>query len=88
MSALIVYTDKHFKYEEELFVTYNYPGYEEHKREHDELTRQVQELNAKFTAGSASFSMEMMRFLKAWVIEHIMQSDKKYSAFLNDKGIK
>jgi len=88
LSALIVYTDKHFKYEEELFKTYNYPGFISHKKQHDELIKQVQELSEKFNTGTTTISIELMRFLKHWLTEHIMVADKKYTEFLNSKGVK
>ena len=30
--------------------------------------------------------MEIMRFLKEWLVGHIMGTDKRYGQFLNSKG--
>ncbi|MDM8559369.1 bacteriohemerythrin [Candidatus Parabeggiatoa sp. HSG14] len=88
LSALSVYTQKHFEYEEKLFETYNYPEYKEHKRQHDNLKKQVLEFNEEFNAGNTMLSIKLLDFLKSWLIQHIVKSDKKYAAFLNEKGVK
>jgi len=88
LSALIVYTDKHFEYEENLFLTHNYPKYEEHKEEHDELIRQVKELNHKLIYYKTSLSIEVMNFLKEWLTNHIQVTDKAYTEFLNSRGVR
>ena len=88
LSALTVYTDKHFKYEEKLFLTHNYPRYKEHKKEHDELIRQVEDLNEKFKASTTSISIEVMKLLNTWLTDHIQKTDKQYTEFLNSKGVK
>ena len=88
LSALVVYTQKHFEYEEELFKTYHYPEYDAHKRQHDDLTKHVIKFNEKFNAGNTMLNIELLNFLKSWLIEHIIKSDRKYIAFLNERGVK
>ncbi len=88
LHALIVYTEKHFEYEEDLFKQYNYPGYKDHKLEHDELTKQVKTLNEQFNIGSVSISIEVMKFLKNWLSDHIIESDHLAFDFLKEKGVK
>ncbi len=85
---MIVYTDKHFEYEENLLKTYNYPGYQEQKDQHVELFRQVEELNERFQSSRTSMSIEMMKFLKGWLIDHINGTDKQYTEFLHNKGVR
>ncbi len=88
LGGLAAYTVNHFKYEEDLFAQHGYPGTAEHKKQHDDLLAQVTDLKNKFDAGSATLSMEVMKFLKDWLITHIQGSDKAYSAFLIEKGVK
>ena len=33
-------------------------------------------------------SMEVMNFLKNWLVKHIMGTDKHYGPYLNAKGVK
>ncbi|MBS0644849.1 MAG: bacteriohemerythrin [Acetobacteraceae bacterium] len=89
LDGLIAYTATHFKTEERYFAQTHYPDAERHSREHEELTRQVLEVQRRFKAGeTATLSMEVMNFLKRWLVNHIQGSDRKYAPHLQSKGIK
>lgn len=89
LDGLISYTQTHFANEERYMNQHKYPSYAAHKAEHDALAKQVVEVQAKFKNGaSAALSMEVMNFLKNWLIKHIMGSDKAYTPFLAAKGLK
>lgn len=82
------YTVKHFGQEEEYFDRYGYPETTHHKELHRKLVQQVLEFEAALKSGKAKVTMEIMRFLKDWLVGHIMGQDKKYAPFLNEKGIR
>jgi methyl-accepting chemotaxis protein/hemerythrin len=82
------YTVKHFGQEEEYFDRYGYPETAAHKEIHAKLVRQVLDFEAGLKSGKAKVTMDIMRFLKDWLVQHIMGTDKKYSAFLNGKGLR
>ena len=45
-------------------------------------------MQAKYKAGATStLSLQVMNFLKDWLLKHIQGSDKKYAPFLNAKGV-
>ena len=89
LDGLIAYVAYHFKHEEDLFAQTGYPAAEEHKKEHDDLTNQVLEVQKKYKAGdTGTLSLEVMNFLRKWLIGHIQGTDKKYTPHLNAKGIK
>jgi hemerythrin len=89
LDGLVRYTREHFAREEKLFAQTGYPATALHKQEHDALTRQVLEVQRKHAAGSATtLSLEVMQFLKNWLIKHIQGSDQKYRAHLNANGIR
>ena len=85
LNELINYTKYHFSAEEELMKQKNYPGYQQHKSEHDAFTKKVLEFNDQFVSGSLFMSNEVLVFLKDWLIEHIKGTDKKYSPYLTAK---
>ena len=87
LNDLTDYTVYHFGTEERLFQKYGYIEYPQHKKEHDDLTKQVLDVKSKFLAGQTTVTIEVMNFLKDWLNNHIKHSDKKYSAFLNSKGV-
>jgi hemerythrin len=89
LDGLITYTKTHFANEERYMTEHNYPNLKAHKAEHDALAKQVLAVQAKFQAGAtAALSMEVMNFLKNWLVKHILGTDKTYGPFLNSKGIK
>lgn len=87
LAELIDYTVYHFKTEEDLFKKYGYGEYLAHKSEHDKLAAQASEIKKKFDSGEMIISIEVMSFLKDWLNNHILRSDKKYTPFLNSKGV-
>ncbi|HUI30475.1 MAG TPA: bacteriohemerythrin [Candidatus Acidoferrales bacterium] len=80
-------TVHHFETEEKLLQKYDYPEYASHKKEHDDLARQVSIIKAQYEKGNTTISIEMLGFLKSWLNNHILTSDKKYSTFLIVRGV-
>ncbi len=87
LSELVDYTKYHFSTEESLLRAYQYPNYENHKKQHNDLKKHVYQLQEDFILGSATVSYEMLTFLNNWVENHILGTDKQFSYFLNEKGV-
>ena len=88
LAALIDYTKKHFANEEQIFAKTGYPEAAAHKKAHDDLTRQVIEIQQKYTQGAnATLPTETLNFLKSWLLTHIQGTDKKYSSHFVRNGI-
>jgi hemerythrin len=88
LNGLIEYTATHFAHEEEYFATYQYPDAQKHTQEHQKLVKQVLDFKEKFDSGRASINMELMVFLKDWLLKHILGSDKGYSKHFVEHGAK
>ena len=88
LTDLADYTVYHFGTEEKMFQKYKYPASSLHKKEHDDLTKQVMDIKAKLDAGKSVITMEIMTLLKDWLSNHILQTDKRYSAFFNSNGVR
>ena len=82
------YTKEHFATEESLMKLYQYPGYDEHKQKHQKMTERVIQLKGKYDSGELSNPIQITNFLKNWLNRHIIDTDKGYGPFLNDKGVK
>jgi hemerythrin len=79
LDFLVNYTVQHFNDEEALQIKFNYPGYERHKRLHEDFKTTVGGLVEKFTAGgsSAELSSDVNKIIVRWLINHIQREDKK-----------
>ncbi|MCE1188837.1 MAG: bacteriohemerythrin [Ignavibacteria bacterium] len=88
LDELIKYTEYHFSAEEAIMSKYGYEEFTGHKALHTKLTTQVHDLKSKYDAGNLSITLDVMNFLKDWLNNHILDTDKRYSAFLNGKGVK
>ena len=86
LASLIDYTKRHFATEERLMQTHRYPEYAAHKKQHDDLTQKVVDLQHSFAAGRTSMTIEVLQFLKDWLVNHIGKSDQKIAAYLNAKA--
>lgn len=87
LQSLVNYTKIHFKHEEDYMKLYDYPDYNSHKKEHDALTEQVLDFSERYRMGKVTFSLELMNFLKDWLTNHILVSDKKYKDFFLSMGV-
>ncbi len=87
LAKLIEYTGSHFAFEEDLFEKHGYAEKDAHKEIHKELVAQVVDFQTQFESGETDISLELMEFLKDWLVKHIKGTDKKYSSFLLSKGV-
>lgn len=78
LDQLAEYTRTHFLLEESLMRVTHYGGFELHKKQHEELIQQVQDLQAKLDSGTATITFELLHFLKGWLTHHINESDKRF----------
>lgn len=86
-SDLVDYTATHFTYEEELFRRHDYGEIDGHRALHRVLTDKVLAYKAEFDAGRISISIDLLKFLEDWLVEHIKKTDKRYGAFLSARGV-
>lgn len=87
IADLLKYTEVHFSAEEKYFEMHSYPETDIHKAEHKKFIDQALAVQQDFNDGKIGLSLSVMNFLKKWLSEHIMGTDKKYAQFFNDKGL-
>lgn len=88
VDSLLIYTETHFKTEEEYFEKFAYPDIANHKKEHDVFVQKIIDFKNGFEKNKLSLSFEVMSFLRDWLESHIMGTDKKYTRFFKEKGLK
>ncbi|MBF0127613.1 MAG: hemerythrin family protein [Magnetococcales bacterium] len=85
LHELISYTSWHFRHEERLMQTYRFKGFLAHKGEHAELINQAGELQRKFTHEGVDLTQDVLEFLKTWLTNHILKTDREMGLFLSGK---
>ncbi|MFI5109507.1 MAG: bacteriohemerythrin [Terriglobales bacterium] len=87
LRRLAVYTVTHFRAEEELLRKSNFPGLAEHHAEHQKYVARVHQFEEDLKAGHNTTSVAVLQFLRDWLAEHILRTDRSYSAYLNAQGV-
>lgn len=87
LEELIKYTVYHFSFEESLFAQYSYPETRNHIRAHTDLIEQLKSFLNEFHSSGNVLPIDLINFLQKWLLDHIVGEDKKYSAYLNSKGV-
>lgn len=88
LDDLVAYTREHLKREEDLLREHGFPDYEGHKAQHDQMISYVESYVRKYNDQGRKILPEIASYLTLWLTGHIKVTDKKYSAFLNEKGVK
>lgn len=86
-TELIDYTKVHFSHEALLMKVYDYPEVAAHASEHAQLARKVLDLQRRFEEGSATVTLQTAEFLRSWLSQHIMQTDRDLADHLREKGV-
>jgi hemerythrin len=88
LDRLIEYTIFHFAREEDYFAKASYSSASMHMLEHEAMVRKISNLQQRLkNAPIAMLDLELMGYLRTWLVTHIQGSDKKYGPRLNAMGI-
>jgi len=85
VDELVAYTIYHFAREEKLMEQAAYPELEEHRRKHQAMAAKVAEYRKEIEGGAPTVAIRFMQFLRQWLTNHILQTDKRYGPYL--KGV-
>jgi hemerythrin-like metal-binding protein len=85
LDRLEIYVDEHFRDEEGMLDKADYPDLAAHKKQHEAFEEWLAVSRRAFREPEvASMLRENIRaYLKAWLVNHIMVSDKDYSSWLD-----
>jgi len=86
LDQLIESTHEHFTDEEALMRRKEYPDFDLHKAEHDFLLAQVVHFREEFAASKAELSESMMDYLRDWLRDHILISDRRMARFIKGEA--
>jgi len=88
LDELVDYTKTHFTYEEGLMEDNDYPGFVAHKAQHETMFKKVGEVLAEYEQDHDTAMSNAAEYLKDWLIHHINGTDKEYSSYLIERGVK
>lgn len=88
INQLMTYTATHFSTEEKYLEQYGYPELAGHREQHEVLTDWVIDVRQDWENGRPVKTREVLAFLKDWWLNHILETDMRYSQFLRDRGAK
>ncbi len=81
------YTATHFADEEKLFTATTYLGATEHVKIHRKFVAKLDEVEEQLNSGTATVSMDLLTFLKDWLVQHIMGTDPTYVPYLKTQDL-
>jgi hemerythrin len=87
LQRLIEHTVTHFAAEEAAMEKSSFPGLSAHRAEHKAMAERVLKFQQDFKAGKVGVPTALMLYLDEWLHHHILETDKAYGPFLNEKGI-
>ena len=87
LDKIVSNTNEHFSSEEKYMMDYEYPDYDNHRIIHQDFSRKTKELVTEYRENRVMLSDAVLGDLKDWWTEHILSTDKKYSEYLNEKGL-
>jgi len=88
VEELSEYSKTHFNDEVEQMIKFQYPYLKEHKEEHNQFIKELDNMKEMIQRQSNLLNVQLLNFIKDWLINHIMKSDMKYGQFFLDRGLK
>ena len=82
LTELLRQTREHFEHEENTMREKGYRHLTHHKHLHDALLEELEEFRDRSASHEMHAGTELSDFLKDWLLEHILESDKHLGGFL------
>ena len=87
LKDMMNYLNRHFGDEERMMRDNGYPDLDKHIELHRLFVKRTNDFLDRYASERGAIAEELLTFLKDWFINHIVKIDKKYSDFMNSKGI-
>jgi hemerythrin-like metal-binding protein len=80
VDELVSYSNYHFTAEEQHMRDIGYKDIDKQIIEHKEFTQKTLQLKQVIDKNDIEHTKELIVFLGSWILHHVMEDDKKYSA--------
>ena len=85
LNQLIAYAQMHFQHEEVIMEDAGYQMLAEHQKIHESMIKKIFELHASYEDGHLRLEIETMKFVKSWLLDHILEHDYRFRNYLARK---
>ncbi len=85
LNQLVSYTESHFRHEETIMRDEGYVQLDGHMALHEAMIDTIFQLQKSYEEGGLRLEMDTMKFLKSWLLEHILKDDYGFRDFLTRK---
>lgn len=86
LDGLIAYIKKHFKDEEKLMRSVNYPKLKEQHEQHKEIIRNINDILHKAKTTN-QLKESLYTIVRTWFLRHVMQEDTEIGKFMKENNI-
>lgn len=83
LESMQEYAKTHFAYEEEYMQGMNYPDLAEHKSIHNAFNDRLVRYQEEIQRGETILNTVLMKVLSNWLLNHILEEDKKYCLYVS-----
>lgn len=84
-NQLIAYAEIHFRHEEQIMENAGFPRLPDHQQIHESMIDEVFQLHKAYMEENLHLEMQTMKFVKSWLLQHILQNDYQFRDFLARK---
>lgn len=88
LNKLVKFAKEHFKTEEDYMSKFQYPDYLLHYNEHLNFSIHMIIYNNQVIKGEYPIMGELFKYLQEWLINHIQETDRKYTDCFYKNGLK
>ena len=85
MRRMVEYVNFHFTAEMKLLEKIRFPDSQNHKKQHDQLVKNILEAVKGFNEGKKFVPNQFVRTLEDWILGHIAVYDQIFAAFVRDQ---
>lgn len=87
LNEMTKYAQTHFATEELYMIKFNYPEYQYHKEQHLDFTTKIKAYESGLINADYHIANEILDYLKQWLVNHILKTDKKYVDCFRKNGL-
>ena len=88
IDLFLEYATYHFRFEENIMKLHKFPAYKFHKKQHDLFLNKVRDFKIRYEGGRLLLTLEITQYIKDWIERHMDETDRIYSDFLLERGVR